>query len=54
MKPKRIGKKSKFKGKESRFDDLKLYVLDENEMHEIIGGGVYYVWIDGKLVLVKD
>lgn len=38
---------------ETNFDDLGLYILDENEMMEIDGGG-HLELVDGKLVWVND
>ena len=39
---------------ETKDEKFEWYVLDDNEMQEIKGGGFYYTWIDGKLVLVEE
>ena len=44
---------TKSNNKESNFDDLKLQVLDENEMKNI-NGGVKLMMLDGKWVFVCD
>ena len=39
---------------ETKDEKFEWYVLNENEMKEITGGEYYYIWIDGKLVLVEE
>jgi bacteriocin-like protein len=39
--------------KETSFENLEMYILNEKEMSEI-NGGEHLEMIDGKLVLVRD